>query len=179
MPRTFKQLFQGYRIESMQKKGDPGLGHGHHACCFHCVPNILVWPPLWHLADPLSYLPPFPGCVWAGGAESIHPPRLPLSKGRTLGCPSFHGAPQVSGIWSSSLKACKGHFLEEPALTNLAFFSCQGKSMGGRGPWPSPHSDPEPSRAHAGGSKQEPQALLPQDTWSCQALCWSTQGPAG
>lgn len=132
-------FFKVTELSRCRRKGNPSLGHRHHACfvstaslCILKHPRVApTLAPLRH-ALILATLPRMRVGRWS----RVHPPHLPLSKGRTSGCPSFHSAPQMSGIWSSSLKACKGHFLEEPALTNLAFFSCQGKSMGGRAPWP-------------------------------------------
>ena len=160
-----------------EKHRNPVLGHGHHFLfCFHRTPEH---PSVVATRAPLTCHPSQDPYVQLQQSPSCSSPdfqgqdlRLPL-----VVTPHAHSVPQVSGIWSCSLSACKGQFLGEPSLMNLAFLSHKGKSMRAGVPGPSPHSGPEPSRAQAGGSKQEPRLCFPEDIWSCQGLCWNIQGP--
>lgn len=136
--------------------------------------NIRVWYPLWPHSDTFSYLPPFTGCMRTGGAESIFLSSC-FSRAGPQVAPHAYSAPQLSGIQDNSLSAWR-----ELSLINLTFFSLKGKSIhkepGSLIPLLTQVQNPAKPRLEeqAGG-----QALLPQDTRSCQGLCWNTQGPAG
>lgn len=125
MQRSFK-----LQVEAMQKKHRNQVLDVDTISCFVSaaslrIPEHLSVVPTQAHSDTLSFLPPFTGCMRAGGAESIF-----LSSGFSRAgpqvAPHAHSAPRLSGTRSSSLSAWKRQFLGEPALTNLAFFSLKG-----------------------------------------------------